>query len=225
LVKRSSFRRLELVIAMNHDCQDLLLTIESNSDLRLKLKSLVPHQDINLPYKSNERHEDRELFTSGQYFRRFLSLAQNLEEVKIVIEQRKENHMKDSDYAVLFSRFNFNQLQKLHFSSYVPAESSLYPLLSRCPNLKHLAVFCEDSYLDGILAACPSLLSLEASHYITIQTKSEMIHDSSDGTSISPKYGLRSFEAHASHYNNDSMVDWLGYHCPRLSFFRLTIDD
>jgi len=41
LVGRSGFKRLELIIGNNDNCDDLLFTIESNANLRLKLKALV----------------------------------------------------------------------------------------------------------------------------------------------------------------------------------------
>jgi len=233
LVSRSSFKRLELFIKHNANCDDLLFTIESNANLKLKLKALVQNYNIHRPILFEDwkrKAKDPSILKSNEFFLRLLNVTQGLEEFRFDICREctpigsgkyNDNRTKDEDYPALLNNFNPKKMKILSYICNVPCEYALKLILLKCgPTLKQLKIKNWGGShivypLDEILSLCPNLLRFNAGYAdLRISSNSSNPSASYPTGRISPMYPLRYLSSYC--HNKDSVISWLFIHCPNL---------
>jgi len=238
LVNRSSFKRLELIISQNANCDDLLFTIETNANLRLKLKALILYSNIHRPLLNwRVKPKNPSLLMSNEYFLRLLNVTQGLEEFSFNIFRENtptgsgciNNQTKDEEYPALFTNFNPKKMKILSYICNVPCQYTLMPILQKCGStLKHLQIFnwrgLPGYYpIDEILSICPNLLTFDAVCGLEIGKNCEAGESSDQKSSsshtkiISRIYPLRSIRySNYCKYKEVAVEAWLRVHCPNV---------
>jgi len=215
LVNRASFNRLELMIALDVNCDDLLYTIEKHPNLKLKLKGLVQDYDIYCPNSLNIHHwpkTDRPpLISRDEFFPRMLNVAQNFEEFELHLWKLSNNH----DHAVISQIENFVPKKLIKLTLIIHPDFGYLSLLSRCgANLKLLRISGAETFaVDKILALCPRLIDLRLVESGDFIVCSSSVNDEPTNW----EHPLRFLMCRIKPSDAKSVKNWLAKQCPSVS--------